>query len=60
MFGKSRKLLELASGSQIDIMNLYEQDEQNKKKHSCNCKKHGHMECDCLFCDLTYEVYGIN
>lgn len=52
--------MELASGSQISIVNLYKEDEINKEKHHNECEKHKHMKCDCLFCNLTYEIYGIN
>lgn len=60
MFKKSRKLMELASGSQISIVNLYEEDKINKEKHRDECERHEHMKCDCLFCNLTYKIYGIN
>lgn len=55
-FAKSRKLLELASGSHVSVVNLYKQDEQNRKKHKNFCKKTKHLHCECLFCDKTYLV----
>lgn len=55
-FAKARKLMELASGAQVSVINLYGQDEENRKLHSDVCEKHGHMKCDCLFCDLTYLI----
>ncbi|MDO5815916.1 MAG: hypothetical protein Q4Q18_09775 [Methanobrevibacter sp.] len=48
--------MELASGAQVSVINLYGQDEENRKLHSDVCEKHGHMKCDCLFCDLTYLI----
>lgn len=55
-FTKARKLLDLASGAQVSVINLYGQDERNRQKHSDVCHKSGHMHCECLFCDLTYKV----
>lgn len=54
-FEKSRKLLSLASGAQVSIINLCNLDDKNRKSHRDNCKRFEHMRCDCLFCDLTHQ-----
>lgn len=60
MFKKSRKLLKLTtSNTNISVLNLYEQDDRNREIHSKHCQKEKHLHCECLFCDKTYQLAGI-
>ena len=53
---KSRKVLNLSRELNINILNLYNQDMENRESHCDKCEKNEFYKCDCLFCDSTLTI----